>query len=95
MHLEYVKGSTTVKKLQEDKPSNDQKFNELISYNMDTDFQDLESDLKNLDAMMKRKNAMDKRNKVIYGGHGVFPSQDKMDKLGNIGKFKPQKQVNF
>ena len=44
---------------------------------------------------MKRKNAMDKRNKVIYGGHGVFPSQDKMDKLGNIGKFKPQKQVNF
>jgi len=41
---------------------------------MDNGFKNVESDLKNLDVILKKKNAMDKRNKVLYGGHGVFPS---------------------
>ena len=73
VHLDFH-SSVSLTKLHEDKPTNNQKFNELISYNMDNGFKNVESDLKNLDVILKKKNAMDKRNKVLYGGHGVFPS---------------------
>lgn len=62
---------------------------------METGFRDVESDLRNLEAVKRRMNAIDRRNKVMYGGHGVFPKKGEMDKLGNVGKMTGKKQVNF
>ena len=62
---------------------------------MESGFKNVELDLKNLDAIMKKKNAIDKRNKILYGGKGLFPSQDKLNSLGNLGKFPAKKTVNF
>ena len=51
--------------------------------------------MRSLDAIMRKKNQLDKRNKVLYGGRGVFPSKEQLDKLGNVGKLTGKKGVSF
>jgi hypothetical protein len=77
------------------KDSNKSKFENLIKFNFDSSFRSIEHDIRSLDMIMRKKNELDQRNKVLYGCKGVFPSQDKLNKLGNTGKLTGRKGVSF
>ena len=75
--------------------NNKEKFENLIKFNYNNSFKSVEHDMRSLDMLMRKKNQLDKRNKVLYGGKGLFPSQSKLEKLGDIGKLTGRKGVSF
>jgi hypothetical protein len=51
--------------------------------------------MRSLDMLMRKKNELDQRSKVLYGGKGVFPSKEKLEKLGGTGLWTGKKGVSF
>lgn len=76
-------------------PNNREKFENLIKFNFDQSFRSVEHDMRSLDMLMRKKNELDQRSKVLYGGKGVFPSKEKLEKLGGTGLWTGKKGVSF
>ena len=63
-----------------------EKYNQLLSYNFNNELMDLSNDIRHLKLLERQKSQLDKRQTLLYGGQGIFPSQDKLDQIKLIGQ---------
>jgi len=73
------------------------KYQELLNFNMESNFREVEHDLKKLDKVKKQKCDLDKRHNLIYGGPGkqIFPSRANLNKAVSMAGESPTKGVRF